>query len=264
MSCGNATCPNHISLLSDKELKDWCGRDDGERVLVASIAVSEAVLHSLLDSDSEFSEVAALEVCRKTPSAPPADCTSSLRSPGPEVRGEASSAFPAECTSVLLSPWRELQTLIGSNDALCHIRSRKLLLVSNLVVHFPISAPVVGAGDMFYQNVVAFKPITLAMELPCMKWDAAADSLRTLSTLELLPRLTKLSVTLYSPADLEHSSGKNLLLGRHSIALNYLPDYVFETLIVPLSTLDSALEFIHVKAAATKGDPFDVYYWLRR
>ena len=119
--------PNHIhiGLLSNQELDRWCNSNgddqDSNHSRVSSIVVDRARLDSILDSDSRFPSVVALE-----------------------VRGKVPGATSSDCTNLPRSPWTGLQTLAGSNDALCHIRARKLLQVRKLVVRLALNA---SAGE---------------------------------------------------------------------------------------------------------------------
>ena len=123
MPSGHATPSNHIhiELLSNQELDCWCNSNgddqDSNYSRVSSIVVDRAYLDSLLDNDSRFPSVVALE-----------------------VRGEVPGAPSSDCTNLPQSPWTRLQKLAGLNDALCRIRTRKLLQVRKLVVRLALNA----------------------------------------------------------------------------------------------------------------------------
>lgn len=155
MTSSDAPLSTHISLLSIEDLELWCIRSDVDRRRISSIEVGGTTLPVLLGRDAKFPEVATLEVCNWTP-----------------------SALPTDFCSLLPSAWPKVQTLIACNDALHHIRVRKLHPVSNLVVKPTLGTAVIGAGDVFYQNVVAFQPISLSVQnLPHTQWHAIAGSL---------------------------------------------------------------------------------------
>ncbi|KAI1782017.1 hypothetical protein LXA43DRAFT_1069425 [Ganoderma leucocontextum] len=150
MPAGDATPNhNHIDLLSEQELDRWCNHtgDDNEHSRVTSIVVGGTFLYSLLDSDSRFPAVVALEVRGEVPSAPPEDCASSLP-----------------------SSWCTLQTLTGWNDALYRICGRKLLRVPKLVIRLALNASMEEAPTTFHRNVAAFQPDTLTVYLSCTEW----------------------------------------------------------------------------------------------